>query len=173
MVHGNLANFNLNTFDLFSSGRVLLTAGDIDNRNSMTISWGMLGRLFNKNVVIVFVKKSRFTKHLMDSVDRFTLSFLSEKYQDEINYMGTHSGKDINKYEKTGLTPIYDTDTKVSYIKQSDFVFKVKKIMQVELDNKDILDPSIIEKFYSKDLSDNHTAYIAEITSFLVKEDEI
>jgi flavin reductase (DIM6/NTAB) family NADH-FMN oxidoreductase RutF len=174
MIHGDLDKFNVNPFEIYNKGNVLVTAGDLEHRNSMTISWGCLGTLFNKKVAIVFVKKSRFTKHLLDEADRFTLSFLSDKYKDELIYMGRHSGRDLDKYKETGLTPIYDTDTKVSYIKQSDFVFKVKKIYQSEFIKDNIFDKSIVERFYGDGEEDNlHTMYIAEITSFLVAEDEI
>jgi hypothetical protein len=56
MIHGDLDKFNVNPFEIYNKGNVLVTAGDLEHRNSMTNSWGCLGTLFNKKVAIIFVK---------------------------------------------------------------------------------------------------------------------
>jgi hypothetical protein len=84
--------------------------------------------LNNKQVIIE-------TENKLD--ERITLSFISSKYEENI--------KNIDKgYNKSLFTPIYDSDSFVSYLKESDFVYKLKQI------------------------KDN----IYQITSFLVKENE-
>lgn len=50
--------FNTEIFDQFDKKWALLTAGKIDNFNSMTISWGGLGTLWNKPVATVYVRTS-------------------------------------------------------------------------------------------------------------------
>ena len=83
----------------------LLTAGSKEKANTMTISWGGVGVLWGKNVAFVFVRDSRYTKELIDKNEFFSLSFLSEKYRDALNYCGSHSGRDENdKISAAGLT---------------------------------------------------------------------
>ena len=44
----------------------LLTAGEKGNYNTMTVSWGMLGELWGKDVVTVFVRPQRYTYEFME-----------------------------------------------------------------------------------------------------------
>lgn len=173
MIKKSLSEINVNPFELFKKGNILLTAGDLNNRNSMTIGWGTIGYLFRKNVVIIYVKESRYTKHLMDESEYFSISFLSDKYKKELAIMGTKSGKDIDKYKETNLHLVYDIDKKVSYIKESYLVFKLKKISDLKFDYDHIYDQDIVKNYYSGSEENNfHTMYIGEIVSCLVSENE-
>ena len=137
----------------------------------MTISWGTLGTLFDKKVAIIFIRETRFTNHLLDKEDRFTISFLDSSYKKNMEILGSISGRDTNKYEASFLTPVYDNDSFVSYIKEAHTVLKLKKICKLKFDELSILDKSIIDKYNFKD-SDFHNIYIGEITSVLEKEHE-
>ncbi len=171
MIKKDINELNINPFEIFANGRVLVTAGI--KPNSMTIAWGAMGTLFSKKVCIVFIKESRFTNHLMEESDYFTLSFLSEKYKKELALMGTKSGKEVDKYELTGLTPVFDNDKFCSYIKESEFVLKLKKISELKFDYNSLFDEAAIKKYYSgEDLNNFHHVYFGEIVSTLVNEDK-
>ena len=71
-------DFNINPFTLFDSDWSLLTAGDMDSFNSMTVSWGSLGTLWGKPVATVYVKPARYTHGFMEDSDYFTLGFFDE-----------------------------------------------------------------------------------------------
>ena len=58
-----------NVFKLISKDWLLVTAGDIDNYNMMTASWGALGHLWNKNICIAFVRPQRYTYDFMEKYD--------------------------------------------------------------------------------------------------------
>lgn len=168
MIRKDLKDFNTNIFKEFPSC-ALLTAGDINNRNTMTISWGFMGTIWNKSVVAVFVRPTRHTFKQMEESDRFTLSFMPDDFNKEVAYMGSHSGANENKYEKTGLIPVYDNDSFVSYIKGAKYVMKCKKLYADFLKPECFIDKDLL-KHYNIDLKDYHKVYIAEITSLLVSE---
>ena len=64
-----------NVFYSIGSDWMLITAGEMDNWNTMTASWGGLGVLWGRKVAFVFVRESRHTRIFMDSGDYFSLSF--------------------------------------------------------------------------------------------------
>ena len=71
----NTKDFQPEIFKLFDDQWGILTVGDKDAFNSMTISWGMLGTLWcmphkGKNVCAVFV---------MEKSDYYTVSFFDNK----------------------------------------------------------------------------------------------
>lgn len=62
---------DMNPFTKIGKEWALLTAGNKQESNTMTISWGGVGVLWGKNVVYVFVRDSRYTKKLIDAGDFF------------------------------------------------------------------------------------------------------
>lgn len=171
MKRENMLEFETKIFKEFNKNWALLTAGDMDQRNSMTVSWGFMGTLWNKNCVIVFVRPQRHTFKLIEESAYFTLSFMGEEYKKEMAFMGRNSGRDIDKYKETGLIPVYDGDTFSSYIKDSKFVLKCKTIYSDYLKEDKFIDQSLLSH-YDVDLKDYHKFYIAEVVSLLVPEDE-
>ena len=92
-------------FQVFGTQNALLTAGDRDGCNTMTIGWCQLGRLWSIPVCTVYVRPERYTFQFMESQDYFTVSVmpLSHK-QTTMQVCGTQSGRDIDK------CPLYTSD---------------------------------------------------------------
>ena len=72
--------------------------------NTMTISWGGLGYLWNQPVAFLFVRPQRYTYEFVESADGFSLCFFPEKYRKELQYCGTISGRDEDKIAHCGFT---------------------------------------------------------------------
>lgn len=53
---------------------MLVCAGNKDNYNMMTASWGCLGWLWNKPVAVVFIRPERHTHQLIEENEMMTLS---------------------------------------------------------------------------------------------------
>lgn len=168
MLKKNVKNYPLNIIKELDNNWAILTAGSKEiGFNCLTVSWGGIGELWGKNVAYVFVRKSRYTHDFLDQSDSVTLSFLSEKYQDAKNLIGKVSGRDRNKVEEAGLHYTYDPDFNGSYIEESEYVFKMKKLYEIDLPIEQLTD-EIKNRFYPT--QDIHTMYVCEIKQYLVKE---
>lgn len=122
----------------------LLTAGSKDKANTMTISWGGVGILWGKNVAFVFVRDSRYTKELIDKNEFFSLSFLSEKYRDALNYCGSHSGRDENdKISAAGLT--LTSRHSIPFIDEGNMILLCEKMSATRLTEDSFLMPEIAQ----------------------------
>mgnify|MGYP005612714143 CR=1 FL=1 len=75
-----MKDFITKSFNIFDKEWALVTAGNLDNYNTMTISWGGLGTLWNRPVATVYVKPIRHTHDFLDTNEYFTVSFFDEKY---------------------------------------------------------------------------------------------
>ena len=106
MKNKEMKDITTKPFAIFDEQWALLTAGDITNHNSMTISWGEMGTLWNKNVVTVYVKPIRYTYQFMENNEYFVVSFFNEKYRQALAIMGAKSGREINKDQAAKLTPV-------------------------------------------------------------------
>ena len=149
-------------FDVFNNGWALITAGDIDNHNSMTISWGEMGTLWSASVITVYVKPCRFTHKFFEDNDYFVVSLFDEKYKSALAIMGSHSGRDVNKDELSGLTPI--SHNNVTVYKEAKFTFICKKIYFNDLHLENV--PEEYKKKYYE-IDKPHTMYIGEVVEIL------
>ena len=83
---------------------MLITAGNDQQFNPMTASWGGLGNLYNKPVTFCFINPARYTYDIMDKGDTYTLTFYTETYREALNYCGHNSGKDKDKVKAVSYT---------------------------------------------------------------------
>ena len=88
--------FQTEIFSQFDKKWALLTAGDKENFNTMTISWGGLGTLWGRPVATTYVRTSRYTHDYMDQNDYFTVSFYPEEYKPVLGVLGSKSGRDMD-----------------------------------------------------------------------------
>ena len=98
--------FTTDVFSAFDKKWALLTAGDMNDFNTMTISWGGLGTIWGRPTATVYVRTSRYTHEFMDRSDYFTVSFYPEEYRKTLTVLGTKSGREIDKMRSSGLTPV-------------------------------------------------------------------
>ena len=167
----NIKEMKFNPFKLIGNEWMLVTAGnERTGCNTMTASWGHLGCLWGSNdpTAVIYLRPSRYTKQFVDATDRFTLCVMDKSFKKSMAYLGTVSGRDENKVEKAGLTPVFEDDT--TYFAEAKLVFVCKKLYASELKEDGFLYDSIIEKNYP--LRDYHTMYVGKIEKVLVRDDE-
>ena len=153
-----------NPFRLIGKDWGLVTAGDKNSFNTMTISWGGVGILWNKPVAYTFIRPQRYTFEFLEKKDRFTISFYGEGYRKALAFCGSKSGRDFNKPAETGLTPAF-TEDGVPYFEQASLVLVCKKLYAQDLNKKSVIDNETVLKNYGTD--DWHRMYVSEIIEVL------
>lgn len=131
-----------NIVDLLKNNWGLVTAGDSEKYNMMTVSWGAMGELWGKDSVTVYIRPQRYTEEFMNAFDHFTLSFFSlDKKQAVHGICGSKSGRDINKTEACGLTPNFDEAA--PYFEEAKLVLVCKKMAKSKFDPKEFIDDTV------------------------------
>ncbi|SCZ81659.1 flavin reductase [Pseudobutyrivibrio xylanivorans] len=154
--------FTTDIFAQYDKKWALLTAGSQENFNTMTISWGGLGTLWNKPVATVYVRTSRYTHDYMESNDYFTVSFYPEDYKNTLGILGSRSGRDMDKIHESGLTS-KQLDNSVTF-EEAELTLVCKKLIRQPLDVEKMPE-NVAEQFYSKDAP--HDMYIGEVVAIL------
>lgn len=149
-----------NYLSLIGNDYALITVKDCSKTNMMTASWGFFGVMWNKNVVCIVVRPSRYTYDYLMSGGRFTLNFLQKGYEDVLKFCGTKSGRDYDKIKETGLTPI-ETDENSVIFAESKLSFVCKKLYVQDMKTSRFCDEKYAEATYPS--GDVHTMFIAEI----------
>ena len=167
LVKKDILEIKDNVFDLIGKQWMLVTAGNMDSFNTMTASWGGMGVLWNRNVATIYIRPQRFTLEFVHANDYFTLCFFDEGYKDVLRYCGSHSGRDVNKIENTGIIPIQTSLGNVVF-KESSLILECKKIYMDRLKEKNINDKLIHDLIYPS--QDYHFMFIGEIVNCMVNK---
>lgn len=155
-----------NPFHLIGNEWMLVTAEMDGKANTMTANWGGLGVMWNKNVVFVVIRESRYTKEFVDHSSNFSLTFFDQSYKKELAYLGDKSGRDEDKIAHTSLETVYVDNT--PYFNQARTVLICKKLFAQDYQKESFIDHYLEKSIYGGE--NYHTLYIAEITKVLVAE---
>lgn len=161
----NPSAINESVFDLIGKDWALVTSGNSDKFNTMTISWGGAGIMWGKPVAFTFIRPQRYTFEFIENNGYYTMSFFDEKYRDALKLCGSKSGRDIDKVAETGLTPAF-TEDGIPYFAEAKLVLVCKKMYAQFLNNESIVDNDAVDKWYDNDF---HKMYISEIVEVLTK----
>ena len=154
-----------NAFKLIGKDWALVTAGSKDSFNTMTVSWGSVGIMWNKPVAFTFIRPQRYTFGFLEKNGMFTMSFFDEEYRKALQICGTKSGRDTDKVAETGLTPAFTGDG-VPYFEEARLVLVCKKLYAQDLNEDSIVEEAVKGNYNG---SDYHRMYVSEIVSVLKK----
>ena len=149
-----------NFFKKIGTEWALLSASKSDKCNGMTVSWGGVGVLWNKNVFFCFVRPQRYTKEFCDASEVFTLSFFDESKKNALKLCGTKSGRDCDKFTLAGLSPVIGDGGVVDF-EESTLTLVGRKLYAGELFPECFVDKNIDASNYPN--KDYHTMYVCEI----------
>jgi flavin reductase (DIM6/NTAB) family NADH-FMN oxidoreductase RutF len=129
---------------------------DINGKpNVMTIAWG--GICCSKPpCVTISLRKATYTYGNIMERQAYTLNVPSEKYVEEVDYFGMASGRKVDKFKETGLTPVKSDLINAPYVKEFPMILECKVIHSHEIGLHthfvgEILDVKINEDMLSDD----------------------
>ncbi|MCR5740939.1 MAG: flavin reductase family protein [Gammaproteobacteria bacterium] len=171
----DIKDLDMNVFNAFANEWALVTAKTQEGANSMTISWGEMGSLWNNNkekhvgglpICTVFVRPQRHTRKFIDKASYYTVSFFRGKHMKELGIYGSKSGKDIDKDKAANFHLISEGD--YAYYEEAEVSLICKLLYSDDLKEENFIDKNVVEVSYPR--RDFHRFYIGEIIKVLVKE---
>jgi flavin reductase (DIM6/NTAB) family NADH-FMN oxidoreductase RutF len=158
--------FSVRPFYSFEKQWFALCAGVPGERNVMCCSWGMFGSLWGKPMAQVFVRPTRFSYHLLDRYDTFTMNALPQDLHKTLAKIGAVSGRDLDKFAEFGLTPETSPLVPTPYIAEAERVYLCRRVYSGFLDPNRFEDPKIEGNYPNKDY---HKFFVGEILQILEK----
>lgn len=155
-----------NVFKLLDKDWMLVTAGILEDYNTMTASWGHMGIMWNLPVAIAWIRPQRYTFQFTEKYGHFTLSFFTEEYRKALQFCGTKSGRDYDKAKETGLTPV-STESGNVFFQEARLVMECRKLYAGDLKEERFLVPELAAKHYPT--KDFHRFYMGQITGVIQK----
>jgi flavin reductase (DIM6/NTAB) family NADH-FMN oxidoreductase RutF len=157
-----------NVIQMIGHEWMLVAAGNMDDGfNMMTASWGGMGWLWEKPVAFIFVRPQRYTFEFTERETFFTLTFYEAEYRNILAKMGSVSGRDFDKINNSGLTPVITENGSIGF-GEARIVVECRKLYSTFLEEDEFHDSSVSDKMYpSKDF---HKMYIGEIINVWIKK---
>lgn len=140
----------------------LITAGTLDDFNTMTIAWGQTGTMWWKPVVTAYVVPTRHTYGYVNDNDYFTIQLFDEGYKDDLKVLGSKSGRDGDKVALTKLTPVA-CEHGVTF-KEASLTLVCKKLYRQPMETS-LMPADVAGQYYAN--MPAHEAYIAEIVDVI------
>ena len=156
-----------NVIELFDQKWALVTAGVPGEVNTMTISWGSLGELWNKPVVTVYVSSSRYTHEFMEKNDHFSVTFFPPECRQALQYLGSHSGRDGDKIKESGLTLEW-LESGLPSFGEANMIIEARKIYGYPFDEKGFGD--VPAEFYASGRMGVHSVFVGEIKHVWIRK---
>ena len=100
--------------------------------NVMTAAWGGVC-CSQPPCIYVSLRKATYTYGNLVERKAFTVSIPSEAYTKQADYFGMTSGKTVDKFSATGLTPVKSDLVDAPYVKEFPLVMECKVIKIVEI----------------------------------------
>ncbi len=163
-----IESLEFNVFTRLKDDWGAITA-EVDGKvNTMTASWGTVGYLWNKNVVSIYVRKSRYTHEFLEKSDFFSLSFFDMSNKENrmaLKIFGSISGRNEDKI--AGAHFHVNHKKNIPFMDEANFVFLCHKLAKIPMDDPAFfLDHSIMNNYTD---GDYHDIYIGEIMEVLAR----
>jgi len=151
----------LPTMEALSRGGALVVSTDEDGRPSgMTIGWGSIGNVWWRPIFTVLVRPSRNTYRLIEATGEFTVNVLPAELKDALAYWGKVSGRDEDKWAKTGLKPAPSRLVRAPIVEQGILHFECKVVHRHDMIPSNLA-PELASTYYSQ--GDYHRIYHGQI----------
>lgn len=105
--------------------------------NIITLAW--VGNVCsNPPMVGVSIRPARYSYELVKSIGEFCLNIPTVEQIEKVDYCGTVSGRDHNKFEDTGFTSVRGSEVNAPYIEECPVNIECKLNHQIQLGTHDL-----------------------------------
>lgn len=122
---------------------VLVTCGDMEKPNIFTVAW--TGTLCTQPPkTYISVRPERYSYNIIKESGEFVINLTTENIVRAVDYCGVKSGRNENKLEKTGLTPLPASVVAAPILEQSPLALECKVCDIVPLGSHDMFIADIV-----------------------------
>ena len=161
----NIKDVNENFIKMIGDDWYLIGAINDASSNMMCASWGMIGNLWNKPVMNVYVRPSRYTYEFIEKAETFSCSFFDESYRKELTFCGRNSGRNLDKAKECAFD--CETIENAPVFNQAKLTIICRKIASYDIHSSQFIDKSIQNNYKNNDY---HRVYTGEILKVLINE---
>jgi len=85
---------------------ILVTSGTMENANVMTFSWQTPVNNADPCLILLVINRIRYSYELIKQNHELVINVPGEELLEQTHFVGTVTGRNIDKFKESGLTPI-------------------------------------------------------------------
>jgi flavin reductase (DIM6/NTAB) family NADH-FMN oxidoreductase RutF len=143
-----------------NEGVLLASTKRSGESNVMTISWGMVGIIWDRPVFVVLVRPSRYTYEFIEDSGVFTVNIPAPDMSDFVALCGTNSGREMDKLAVGAVRVSEGHHVRTITIGGCPLVYECRVIHKNDVAPAE-LPPDILQGLYST--GNFHRLYYGEI----------
>jgi len=158
--------FNYNAaknLELLHPRGFFLTSGRDGVYNTMTIGWGSVGVVWSQPCFTALVAHSRYTHELIAASGQFTVTVPYGDMGAALAFVGTHSGRDMDKFKAAGLDVGIGHAIAMPHVQCPGMVYECEVVFANEVTAQG-LDEAIYQKRYAAS-GNFHTVFFGRIAA--------
>lgn len=142
------------------NGGVLCTVIDNSGRqNIITLGWGIIGPFYHDNPIFaIAITPARYSWHFIEEIGEFVIAVPDERLRPAADLCGTKSGRDMDKFQAAGLTPVKSAQIRPPSILECPINVECRNYTKVVPPHR-LLTP----EHRRKPVANQHTIYFAEV----------
>jgi flavin reductase (DIM6/NTAB) family NADH-FMN oxidoreductase RutF len=145
---------------LTDPGLLLVSQAEDGVPNAMTIGWGTAGVIWGREIFTVLVRPSRYTFSRLEQSDSFTVNVPPPSLHDAVDFCGTRSGRDYEKFVECDITAEPSQTVSTPGIAECPVVYECQIVHVNDVVNASLA-PEIVARSYTS--GDLHRVYYGEI----------
>ncbi|MFC2061499.1 flavin reductase family protein [Elusimicrobiota bacterium] len=110
---------------------LLISGSSLNNANIMVAGW-VMRTSHEPSLIAVSVGKTRYTHGLMEENNQFVLAYPVKGMEEIIEFCGSRSGRDVNKFEKLGIKTVPARKIDLPIIENARVNFECRIIDRIE-----------------------------------------
>lgn len=122
---------------------VLVSCGTMEEPNLITIAWtGIVNS--NPPMTYISVRPERHSHPMIEKTGEFVINLAKSSQVKQVDYCGVTSGAKVNKFKKTGLTPLPVEGVACPAVAECPMQFVCKVVQKISLGSHDMFLAEIV-----------------------------
>ena len=141
-------------------GGVFVSCGTGDKVNIMNTRWGTIGRMWNRDVFVLPVRKKKYSHELISKNMSFVVNIPTNEMSSQLLRCSNMSGREYDKFKEFGFVPVPAKIVKSVGIAECPVQLECKVVYAADM-HASKLNPTIARDMYVG--REYHTLFFGEI----------
>jgi len=133
---------------------VLVTSGTLKHPNVMTFSWQTPVNISDPCLILLAINHVRYSYELIKQNRELVINVPGEKLLEQTHFAGKVTGKNIDKFKESGLTPVPAKEVEPPLIEECSGHLECKVVETFKMETHDLLVCEVIRALADTDLFD-------------------
>jgi len=133
---------------------VLVTSGTMENPNVMTFSWQTPVNNADPCLILLAISHIRYSYELIKQNHELVINVPGEKLLEQTHFIGQATGRGIDKFQQSGLTPLASGLVEPPLIEQCAAHLECRVVQIFEMQTHDLLVCEVVRALADADLFD-------------------